>query len=111
MTFDTYKYLAMRSRNTDLSFEMALADGALGLAGESGEVADIIKKVVSQGHPLDDEKWGKIKKELGDVLWYIAEVATLLDMSLDEVAQENIDKLLARYPEGFTTERSLNRVN
>lgn len=111
MTFDEYKILAMRSRNTSLSFEMALADGGLGMAGESGEVADIIKKVVSQGHPLDAEKRGKIKKELGDVLWYIAEVATLLDLSLDEVAQDNVDKLLARYPEGFSTDRSLNRVD
>lgn len=110
MTFDEYKVLAMRSRNTDLPWHMALADSGLGMAGEAGEYADIVKKIISQGHPLDDERRNKLRKELGDVLWYVAEAADLLDFSLDEIAQENIDKLLARYPEGFSTERSINRV-
>lgn len=84
-----------------------LAVLALGVAGEAGEVADIIKKVVGHGHPLDREK---LNKELGDVLWYVAVLALELGFTLDEVASRNIAKLRARYPQGFSSERSLNRA-
>lgn len=85
---------------------VALGVWALGLAGESGEVADLIKKHLGHGHSLDK---GKLTKELGDVLWYIAVLSSEVGMSLEEVAEANLAKLRARYPEGFSTERSLNR--
>ena len=69
------------------------------------EVEGIMQKVY-QGHPFDKEH---LKKELGDCLWMIAEACFALDFSMDEVMQLNIDKLKARYPEGFTAERSLHR--
>lgn len=84
----------------------SLAILALGLAGEAGEVADIVKKIYGHGHTLDIEK---LKLELGDLLWYLSETATYLGLSLEEIAEANIVKLAKRYPEGFTTERSVNR--
>lgn len=73
----------------------------LGLAGESGEVADLQKKVTGHGAPYDR---AKTKKELGDSLWYIAAIAKLLDMTLSEIATGNIEKLWARHPNGFSVE-------
>jgi NTP pyrophosphatase (non-canonical NTP hydrolase) len=83
-----------------------LINGALGLTGEAGEVADIIKKHTMQGHDLDCEH---IAKELGDVLWYVAETATAIGYDLETIMQMNIDKLMKRYPEGFSSERSQDR--
>ena len=69
----------------------------LGLAGESGEVAEKIKKVIrDKGGIIDDETRESIKKELGDVLWYVAQIATELDLSLEDIASSNIEKLLSR---------------
>ena len=81
-------------------------NGALGLTGEAGEVSDMIKKWAFHGHELDVDH---ITKELGDVMWYIHLICTAFDISLDIVMQKNIQKLEARYPEGFDTERSLHR--
>lgn len=78
----------------------------LGIAGEAGEVADVIKKEVFHDHPEDTEK---IKKELGDVLWYVAAVATVYKLDLEDIAVANLEKLKKRYPDGFSSERSLNR--
>jgi NTP pyrophosphatase (non-canonical NTP hydrolase) len=84
-----------------------LLNGVLGLTGESGECADIIKKVRFQGHTLDAEH---LEEELGDVLWYIAETATGLGVSLEDVAQKNLDKLHQRYHgEKFNAADSRNR--
>lgn len=79
---------------------------ALGLAGEAGEVIDIIKKEVGHGHPQDP---AKIAIELGDLMWYIANLADAYGLSLSDVATMNINKLKARYPDGFSTEASINR--
>lgn len=83
-----------------------LAVLALGLAGEAGEVADYLKKVVGHGHPLDV---GKAEKEIGDVLWYAAVLAHALGLPLSRVAAANVEKLRARYPDGFRVEASVNR--
>ena len=83
-----------------------LAIFTLGLCGESGEVAELVKKRLGHGHPLDRDR---VVKELGDVLWYVAALATLLRVPLAEVAEQNIAKLRARYPEGFDHGRSQNR--
>lgn len=78
----------------------------LGITGEAGEVADLIKKEYFHQHPRNPEK---IKDELGDVLYYLAMCASLYEWTLDEVAQHNMNKLAARYPNGFESERSINR--
>jgi NTP pyrophosphatase (non-canonical NTP hydrolase) len=75
-----------------------LATYALGICGESGEVAEIIKKHLGHGQDVDVEK---LTLELGDVLWYISALAHLYQISLEEVAEENLRKLAKRYPTGF----------
>ena len=85
-----------------------LAHWALGLAGEAGETDEMIKKHLFHEHELDHEA---LVKELGDVLWYLAVLAKELDVELEEVAETNIAKLKKRYPNGFTTEESLRRVD
>ena len=107
MTGNEYQKLAMTTLNPDLSKTDVLINGVMGLCGESGEAIDIVKKHLHQGHPLDKEK---LLKELGDIAWYLAEVAYALDTPLDQVLEGNIAKLKARYPEGFDTEKSLHRT-
>ena len=72
---------------------------ALGLAGEAGEVVEIIKKAHGHGKRLD---LPKLADELGDVLWYVTALATMHGLSLETIAARNVDKLLVRYPDGFT---------
>lgn len=79
---------------------------ALGLAGESGECADHVKKHLFHGHPLDKEK---LKKEIGDVMWYIAILSKEIGFPLSAVVEANVAKLRARYPDGFSTVDSLAR--
>ena len=78
------------------------------LCGESGEAIDLVKKWMMQGHELDK---AHLAKELGDIAWYLAEAATAIGYDLETILQNNIDKLKARYPEGFDAERSMHRKN
>ena len=107
MTINEYQNLAMRTVNPDLDKDQMLINAVMGLCGESGEAIDIVKKWYAHGHELDREH---LKKELGDIAWYIAEAATALGLPLDEILEANIDKLRKRYPEGFATERSVDRA-
>lgn len=106
MTLNEYQLAAQRTSNNH-TLTGKLENGLLGLFGEGGEMADLYKKNRFQGHDLD---FTHMAKELGDVLWYVAEIATGLQMTLDEIAQMNIDKLLARYPDGFDPDKSLHRA-
>ena len=106
MTVNEYQKLAMTTLNPDLSKKDVLINGVMGLCGEAGEAIDIVKKHLAQGHELDQNK---LIKELGDIAWYLAEAAYALDVALDDVLEQNIAKLRARYPEGFDRERSVNR--
>lgn len=103
MTGNEYRTLAMRTAN---SSSRTLSNVGLGLAGEAGEVADMIKKHLHQGHDLDKEA---LCKELGDVLWYVALGCTVLGLDMDAVMETNIEKLKKRYPKGFEVEKSRNR--
>ena len=107
MTLNEYQQLALTTLNPALNKKDVLINGVMGLCGESGEAIDIVKRHLAQGHNLDREH---LIKELGDVAWYLAETAFALDVSLEEVCQHNIDKLKARYPEGFSSERSIHRI-
>lgn len=80
MTGNEYQKLAMRTSNQNLIKDYHLLNGALGLVGESGEIADLIKKNWMQGHPIDLDH---IAKELGDVMWYVAETANSIGYDLD----------------------------
>ena len=107
MTINEYQELAMTTLNPDLSKREVLINSVMGLCGEAGEAIDIVKKWMAQGHALDR---AHLVKELGDIAWYLAEAATALDISLEEILQANIDKLKKRYPEGFDVQRSTMRL-
>ena len=104
MTINQYQKEAMRTASGKCR---SLANCAMGLAGEAGECTDIIKKHLFHDHELDREH---LAKELGDVAWYIAVGAEVIGYDLETVLQMNVDKLRARYPTGFSTDRSLYRA-
>lgn len=106
MTFNEYQELAMRTLNKEMSKKDMLINGVMGLCGESGEAIDMVKKHLAQGHEIDREK---LIKELGDIAWYLAEMATVLDIEFEEVFVRNIEKLKKRYPDGFDKEKSIKR--
>lgn len=108
MTANTYQELASRTLLDEPDFEITDAQvmiswNVLGLAGEAGEVADLIKKQIYHQHGLDREA---LKKELGDVLWYVAALCSNVGLSLDDVMRANIEKLKARFPEGYDAART-----
>jgi len=87
-----------------------LLTGAVGLSAESGELLEIVKKLIFQGKPWNDETVFHIKRELGDIVWYIMQVLMAIDCSLDEIVEMNIEKLVKRYPGGeFDAYYSENR--
>lgn len=106
MKINEYQELALRTLNSNLSQKDVLINGVMGLCGESGEAIDIVKKHLAQGHPLDKEA---LAMELGDIAWYLSETAYAIGYPLEDILQMNINKLDARYPEGFSTDRSINR--
>ncbi len=106
MTFNRYQRLAHVTKSRVLDFKTSIAVDALGLIGEAAEVSEHIKKILGHGHEADKNL---IAKELGDVLWYVAEMASNFELSLDDIAEANIAKLKKRYPDGFSAERSLER--
>ena len=108
MEVNEYQKLAMTTLNPALNRKDVLINSVMGLCGESGEAIDLVKKWLAQGHELDK---AHLARELGDIAWYLAEAATALDLSLEEILQANIDKLKKRYPEGFETRRSLARLS
>jgi NTP pyrophosphatase (non-canonical NTP hydrolase) len=87
---------------------MMLILNAIGLAGEAGEVCELVKKGIFHQHGLD---MTKLRKELGDVLWYTAAMCTKAGFDMSEIMQENIEKLEARYPSGYTPVDSQRRVD
>ena len=113
MNANDYQKLAARTLIDRPDFVLSDGDimllwNALGLAGEAGEVAELVKKGILHQHGLDRER---LKKELGDVLWYAAALCTRLGLDLSEVMQANIDKLYERYPDGFSATDSRRRVD
>lgn len=105
-SFSDYQELAKKTASDLQDEQTRKLIFALGLCGEAGEVADIVKK--EAGH-LHLTSISSIKKELGDVLWYMAVLADLYGLDLEDVAIENIEKLTKRYPDGFDPSKSQNR--
>ena len=131
MTVDTEKYLdfvagvtsqpstdlpTLLSRMTELDVSddadiPRLLTAALGLTAESGEFTEVIKKIILQGKPYNEENVFHLKRELGDICWYLAQACMALDTTFDEIIEMNVDKLKARYPGGeFDVHHSENRV-
>ena len=130
MNVDTNKYLdfvtevtslpstdlaALLSRITELDIEQdadvpRLLTAALGLTAESGEFTEVVKKIILQGKPYNEENIFHMKRELGDICWYLAQACMALDTTFDEIIEMNVDKLKARYPGGeFDVHKSENR--
>ena len=131
MTVDTERYLdfvagvtspasteigQLLARLTELDVEHdadvpRLLTAALGLTAESGEFTEVVKKIILQGKPYNEDNVFHLKRELGDICWYIAQACMALDTTFDEVIEMNVDKLQARYPGGeFNVHKSENRV-
>ena len=130
MTVDTEKYLdfvhdvtsaesldyaALLTRMNKLELEddcnlSQLLTAALGLGAESGEFTEIVKKIILQGKPYNEDNVFHMKRELGDICWYIAQACMALDTTFDEIIEMNVDKLKKRYPGGeFNVHHSENR--
>ena len=130
MTVDTEKYLdfvagvtsqpstdlpTLLSRMTELDVSddadiPRLLTAALGLTAESGEFTEVIKKIILQGKPYNEENVFHLKRELGDICWYLAQACMALDTTFDEIIEMNVEKLKARYPGGeFDVHHSENR--
>ena len=130
MTVDTEKYLEfvdgvtsepskdlayLLRRISELEVEQDcdvphLLTAALGLTAESGEFTEVVKKIILQGKPYTEENVFHMKRELGDICWYIAQACMALDTTFDEIIEMNVDKLKARYPGGeFDVHKSENR--
>lgn len=105
MTINEYQKLAARTIREDLSSHLCMYHALHGMVSEIGELHAIYQKEY-QGHGIETTH---LKKELGDLLWFIAEYCTANGWDLEEIMQMNIDKLLERYPEGFDAEKSLHR--
>lgn len=107
MTGNEYQKAALRTAS-GMNYEHhgMMVNGALGLCGEAGEVADIVKKAVFQGHCWDT---AHIAEELGDVAWYLAITAKAIGYDLDTILEMNVAKLMSRYPDGFDPNRSIHR--
>ena len=130
MTVDTEKYLnfvdgvtsdpskdfaQLLRRMTELDIEddcdvAHLLTAALGLTAEAGEFTEVVKKIILQGKPYNEDNVFHMKRELGDICWYIAQACMALDTTFDEIIEMNVDKLKARYPGGeFNVHKSENR--
>ena len=130
MTVDTEKYLdfvagvtsdpssdlpALLQRITELDVEHdchvpRLLTAALGLTAESGEFTEVVKKIILQGKPYNEENIFHMKRELGDIMWYVAQACMALDTDFNEIIEMNVEKLKARYPGGeFDVHYSENR--
>lgn len=105
MTGNEYQELAARTINKNLSTVECQYHSLHGLVGEIGEIHSMYQKVF-QGHEYTEEH---MKKEFGDLLWFISEYCTSMDWKLEDIMKINIDKLKARFPEGFDTNKSLHR--
>lgn len=105
LTLNDYQRMARRTAGAKRKSDK-MEEALFGLSGEVGELCDHYKKYMYHGHDID---YDHMAEEAGDVLWYLAEIADALGMTLEDIARRNIDKLLKRYPEGFDPDRSINR--
>ena len=108
-------YAALLTRMNNLELEQdcnipPLLTAALGLTAEAGEFTEVVKKIILQGKPYNEDNVFHMKRELGDICWYLAQACMALDTTIDEVIEMNVDKLKARYPGGeFDVHQSENR--
>ncbi len=113
---ESLDYAALLARTNSLELEhdcnvSQLITAAFGLTAESGEFTEVVKKIILQGKPYNEENVFHMKRELGDICWYLAQACMALDTTFDEVIEMNVEKLKARYPGGeFDVHHSENRA-
>ena len=106
MEIKEFQMKSTRTMNKDLSFKESVLNMCLGISGESGEVNDIIKKHMFHSHELDRNH---LIEEIGDVFFYLVNLCSLYDIDVEKCLDTNYHKLLLRFPDGFDSERSINR--
>ena len=112
---ESVHYAALLTRMNNLELEddcniPPLITAAFGLTAEAGEFTEVVKKIILQGKPYNEDNIFHMKRELGDICWYLAQACMALDTSFDEIMEMNVDKLKARYPGGeFDVHQSENR--
>ena len=108
MEIQEFQKLSVRTLNNSLSEKEQLADMVIGASCEFSEAGDSLKKYLFQGHELDKKH---IEEELGDTMFYICNLATLLDINMEDVLEKNIEKLNKRYKNGFSYKASIDRID
>jgi NTP pyrophosphatase (non-canonical NTP hydrolase) len=93
------------SKNSGLDVPRFITAG-IGISSEAGEISELVKKVIFQGKPFNNETRVHLAKEMGDLIWYITQMCILLNIDLNYIMEENVAKLQARYPGGFAIQRS-----
>ena len=107
MEIKEYQDKSIRTINKSLTKEQLISNMVFGINGETGEVTDILKKHLFHGHELDIQH---LKEEIGDIMFYLVNLASIYEIDFSEILQINIDKLMKRYPDGFDKEKSINRI-
>ena len=105
---DMFQEEALRSMRNDLPYELICSNMCMGLAGETGETVDIFKKHIYQGKDLDIND---VIEEIGDILWYIANLCNVNKITMKECMESNVEKLRKRYPNGFSIKDALERAD
>lgn len=105
LTIEQYSQMSLRTV-PEMNYRSDITNACMGIAGESGELVDMFKKILFHDKPMDKEK---VVNEIGDVIFYINWLACTLGITWDEILTTNVVKLQARYPEGFSTEAANNR--
>ena len=106
---DAFEYRIQELRGEGFETHRLLT-AAVGMSAEAGEFTEIVKKIVFQGKPVNEENMWHMKRELGDIMWYVAQACMGLNISLDEIIEMNVEKLVTRYPGGeFDVHYSENR--
>ena len=112
---ESVHYAALLTRMNNLELEddcnmPPLITAAFGLTAEAGEFTEVVKKIILQGKPYNEDNIFHMKRELGDICWYLAQACMALDTDFNEIMDMNVEKLSARYPEGsFDVYQSENR--
>ena len=106
---DAFEYRIQELRGEGFETHRLLT-ASVGMCAEAGEFTEIVKKIIFQGKPVNEENMFHLKRELGDIMWYVAQACMGLNISLDDIIEMNVDKLRSRYPGGeFNIHKSENR--
>jgi NTP pyrophosphatase (non-canonical NTP hydrolase) len=106
MKISEFQLNSLRTLNQELTDKEQITNMIFGIVGETGEVVDILKKNLYQGHELDKDK---VFEELGDVLFYIVNLCSIMNFDIEDILDNNYRKLLKRYPDGFEIKKSVER--